>query len=224
MLRYRAQTKLIGEEKQVKLLNSKVLIVGLGGLGVPASSYLAGAGIGTIGLCDFDRVSETNLNRQLLYTPKDIGQLKAGVLRDRLAKLNPDINIIINAVKFDNIEGYDFVLDCTDNLETKLRISDMCRGKVPCCHAGVAGMLGQILTVIPTSEGSSLCYRCLCGKTGEGEKRGGSLGPIVGIMGTMQALEVLRYFAGYDPIINCLRIFDGMSGEIHSVIGENCKC
>ena len=219
-MRYDRQIKLdeVGVSGQEKLQNSSVLIVGVGGLGCPASQYLVGAGVGKIGLMDHDRVSLSNLHRQTLFNETDIGKPKAEVAREKLLQLNSEIQIIAieEALTIENAEAlfseYDLILDGTDNFETKYLINDACilTGK-PWVYASVYKNEGQ-LSVFNYKNGPT--YRCLFPTTTRQNiscEATGVLGVTPGILGSLQAMEVLKIiletgnvFSGKLKILNVL--------------------
>ena len=145
----------VGINGQEKLLSSKVLVIGAGGLGSPAAMYLAAAGIGTIGIADKDKVELSNLNRQILHKTNKTGIDKIKSAQETITNLNPDIKVnIYTEISSDNISKviseYDFVIDATDNFETKFLINDACvKGKKPFSHAGIVGFEGQLMTYVP---------------------------------------------------------------------------
>jgi sulfur-carrier protein adenylyltransferase/sulfurtransferase len=158
--------KEIGEEGQLKLLNAKVLVVGAGGLASSALPYLAAAGVGTIGMVDFDRVDLSNLNRQVVHGTGDIGRLKVDSAMESIEEINPDVRVIpvrerlTKENAFDIIDGFDIVMDATDNLDTKFLLNDVCyfTGK-PYVFGGAVGFDGQAGVFWPGKEGP--CLRCL---------------------------------------------------------------
>ena len=219
--------KEIGPEGQEKLARARVLVIGAGGLGSPAALYLAGAGVGHIGIADADRVELSNLHRQILHSAKDLGRRKVDSARERLEALNPEVSVTAfsDYVDADTIPGliadYDFVLDCTDNYPTKFLINDACvaAGK-PFVYAGVLRLQGQMLTVIPRE---SPCLRCVfkrlpprgaipgCAETG-------LIGAVPGVMGALQALEAVKYLVGAGELLTGrLLIFDGLSMTFQTV-------
>jgi molybdopterin/thiamine biosynthesis adenylyltransferase/rhodanese-related sulfurtransferase len=156
----------IGEEGQLKLLNAKVLLVGAGGLGSPAALYLAAAGVGTIGIVDFDHVDLSNLNRQVIHRTDDVGRFKVDSAKAAIERLNPDVNVITftdrllpqNAL--DIIGGFDIVMDATDNLGTKFLLNDACWfANKPYVFGGAVGFSGQAALFWPRGKGP--CLRCL---------------------------------------------------------------
>jgi len=221
-MRYDRQIKLneVGISGQEKLLNASVLIVGVGGLGCPAAQYLAGAGIGKIGLMDYDKVTITNLHRQILYTESDLEKSKALVAKEKLQGLNSEIELIAieEALTIENAENhfrqYDLILDGTDNFETKYLINDACilTGKI-WVYASVYKNEGQ-LSVFNYREGPS--YRCLFPKTTRQNiscEATGVLGVVPGILGILQAAEVLKIILGVGNVfsgkLKLVNIFSG---------------
>jgi adenylyltransferase/sulfurtransferase len=155
----------VGGAGQEKLLSSKVLIVGAGGLGAPAGLYLAAAGVGTIGIVDGDRVDLTNLQRQIIHHTTDIGTEKVDSAKAKINAVNPDVTVRTyqTTATAENISEiirqYDFVIDGTDNFPAKFLINDACYfEKIPFSHAGILRFYGQLITVLP---GETTCYRCI---------------------------------------------------------------
>ncbi len=195
----------VGVEGQKKLLAAKVLVVGAGGLGCPISLYLAAAGVGTIGLVDFDTVDASNLQRQILFTTEDVGKPKVEVAAKRLKALNPDVTVNTYAValKSDNImdilKDYDMIIDGTDNFPTRYLTNDaaVLSGK-PNVYGSIFRFEGQV-TVFKTPEGP--CYRCLYPEPpppGEVPScaEGGVMGAMVGTIGAIQATEAIKLITG----------------------------
>jgi molybdopterin/thiamine biosynthesis adenylyltransferase len=202
--RYARQLSLeeIGEAGQDVLAASRVLVVGVGGLGSPVALYLAAAGVGALGLVDADRVEIGNLQRQILHATADIGRPKVESAADRLRELNPDLHIEIHPFRLtaDRATGlvarYDFVVEATDNFESKFVVSDACRAAGRACsHAGIHRFLGQTLTVRP---GRTACFRCLFDPPPPGppEPPAGPLGAVAGILGCIQAAEAVKCLLG----------------------------
>ena len=221
-MRYSRQILLedIAIEGQKKLLESRVLVVGLGGLGTPAALYLAGAGVGTLVLADDDDVHLSNLQRQILFTTDDINQPKARITRQRLNQLNPDIELIALQQRLagENLQHEvalaDVVLDCTDNMATRQAINAACvTHNTPLITASAVGFGGQMMVLTPPwAQG---CYRCLWPDDTEPERNcrtAGILGPVVGVMGTLQALEAIKLLSDMETERNTLRLFDARSG------------
>ena len=222
-MRYSRQILLedIAVDGQQRLLASRVLIVGLGGLGSPAALYLAGAGIGTLVLADDDSVHISNLQRQILFTVDDLNQPKAERSRRRLAQLNPAIEIIALRQKLagsalaEQVAQADLVLDCTDNMLTRQEINRACvASDTPLITASAVGFGGQLMVLTPPwAQG---CYRCLWPDDNEPTRScrtAGILGPVVGMMGTFQALEAVKLLSGMDTPRNTLRLFDARAGS-----------
>lgn len=221
-MRYSRQMLLeeIAVEGQQKLLASRALIVGLGGLGAPAALYLAGAGVGTLALADDDEVHLSNLHRQITYTTQDIARGKAEATRDRLAALNPDITLISIPQRLAGdalslaVREADVVIDCTDNMATRQAINAACVAhNTPLITASAVGFGGQMMVLTPPwSQG---CYRCLWPDDAEPERNcrtAGVIGPVVGVMGTLQALEAIKLLSGM-PTSNTLRLFDARAHQ-----------
>jgi molybdopterin/thiamine biosynthesis adenylyltransferase len=202
----------VGVEGQLKLLNSRVLIVGLGGLGSPALYYLAACGIGEIGIADGDRVELSNLQRQILHGREDVGREKTASAERTITRLRPDLRLISydSRISEDNareiIAPYDFVIEATDNFVSKFLINDVCvrLGKA-FSHAGILGMYGQTMTVVP---GKGPCYRCVFGDPPPSgavptTQEVGVLGVVPGVLGAIQAAEAIKY------LLNCGRLLVG---------------
>jgi molybdopterin/thiamine biosynthesis adenylyltransferase len=200
----------IGTSGQQKLLRGRVLVVGAGGLGSPALFYLACAGVGTIGIVDGDRVELSNLQRQILYTLEDLDDLKTRSAQDKLHRLNPDVCIEPYNEPFtakngrELVSGYDFVIEATDNFEAKFLVNDICiHAKVPFCHAGILGMFGQVMTIVP---GQGACYRCVFGNIPEPDQvsstdQVGVLGVVPGALGSIQAAEAVKFLTGSGKLL-----------------------
>ncbi|PPI86268.1 HesA/MoeB/ThiF family protein [Candidatus Pantoea edessiphila] len=202
-LRYSRQILLneIGLHGQNLLQSTTILLIGLGGLGSPAALYLAAAGIGKLILVDHDRLKITNLQRQILYNTNELGQFKAKIAKNKLTMLNPEGSYIYLIKKLDAnllnqyIKEVNLVLDCSDNMVTRYNINMACiTNNKPLITASAIGFNGQIVTFSPPWENG--CYSCLYPETKEISDINcysfGILGPIVGIMGTMQALEAIK--------------------------------
>ncbi len=201
--------KEIGKAGQKKLLKSRVLVVGAGGLGSAVLPLLAGAGVGTIGIVDDDTVSLSNLQRQVLHTTDRVGMLKVESARLALSALNPDTAIHLypcrltaeNALSL--IDGYDFAVDCVDRFETKFLLSDACvSAGTPFCHAGVVRFGGQVMTCVP---GQGPCLRCLLEEVPKNLPLCtdiGVLGAAVGVIGSLQAAECIKYLTGCGHLLS----------------------
>ena len=219
--------KEIGTTGQEKLLSSKVLVIGAGGLGSPAAMYLAAAGIGTLGIADNDKVALSNLQRQILHSTDKLGKDKTVSAEEMIHKLNPDVKVATynTLVSQENIaeiiKSYDFVIDATDNFDTKFLINDACViNKKAFCHAGVLGFGGQMMTYVP---GKSVCYRCVfkeppkqnCVQTC---RQAGILGAVAGVIGTLQATEAVKYILDIGELLTgYLLIYDGLNASFRKI-------
>ncbi|WP_437889424.1 thiazole biosynthesis adenylyltransferase ThiF [Phytobacter sp. V91] len=222
-MRYSRQILLedIAIDGQQRLLDSQVLIVGLGGLGSPAALYLAGAGVGTLVLADDDEVHLSNLQRQILFTTDDIACSKSQVTRQRLARLNPDITLVALEQRLTGealrqaVASADVVLDCTDNMATRQAINAACVSTdTPLITASAVGFGGQLMVLTPPWTHG--CYRCLWPDENEPERNcrtAGIVGPVVGVMGTLQALEAIKLLSGITTTSGELRLFDARSSH-----------
>lgn len=212
MERYERQMLLseIGEEGQKKLKNARVLIIGAGGLGSPAALYLAGAGIGTLGIVDDDEVSISNLHRQIIHKEGAVGVNKAESAKASIEAFQSEI--VVNTYPYrltkenacELFSQYDFVIDAVDNFEAKFLINDTCVAlKKAFCHAGVIQTQGQLLTYVP---GKGPCYRCIFEEVPEEgsvptAREVGIIGPVAGIFGCMQAMEAIKYIIGFGELM-----------------------
>lgn len=227
----------VGVKGQQKLLAAKVLIIGAGGLGSPAAMYLAAAGVGTLGLVDFDEVDLSNLQRQIIHTTKDVGKAKVESARETIAALNPDVRVKtyrerVSAANIGDIikdEDYDFIIDGVDNFPAKFLINDACvLRKKPFSHAGIIQFFGQTMTYVP---GAGPCYRCVFNAPPPAGaaptcREAGVLGVMGGIIGTIQATEALKYILGVGELLTgALLTFDAAAMEFRQVrLGTNAKC
>lgn len=219
-MRYSRQLLLedVSPEGQQRLKNSKVLIVGLGGLGSPASLYLTGAGVGELWLADHDDLHISNLQRQVLYGSEDIAQSKAQLAAQRLQQLNPLVKTHVIAQKLEIetlvplVEQVSLVLDCCDNMATRHAVNAACvMTNTPLVSGSAVGFGGQLMVLEPPF--SSGCYACLYPDQDEPERNcrtAGVLGPVVGVIGTLQALEAIKLLVGLPSSLSGkLRLFDG---------------
>jgi molybdopterin/thiamine biosynthesis adenylyltransferase/rhodanese-related sulfurtransferase len=210
----------VGSEGQARLLGSKALLIGAGGLGSPAALYLAAAGVGTIGIVDFDVVDLSNLQRQVIHTTDRVGDRKVESARTTINALNPDVTVVPHEEMLvaENVEriirGYDVILDGTDTFETRYILNDAAvAAGIPVVHASVFRFEGQLTTFIPY-EGP--CYRCLYPtppppELAPGCSVAGVLGVVPGIMGLLQANEVLKLLLGIgDTLAGRLLLFDAL--------------
>ena len=224
----------VGVEGQEKLLKGKVLIVGAGGLGAPVAMYLAAAGVGTIGIVDADVVDLSNLQRQIIHFTADVDKPKVLSAKEKMEAINPDVKVVTyqeflsanNAL--DIINNYDFVVDGTDNFPVKFLINDACvmAGK-PFSHGGILRFHGQTFTHLP----GTACYRCMFKEPPPiGSvptcSQAGVLGAIAGMLGTIQAAEVLKYLTGVGELLtNRLLTFDAKSMIFRTIkVNKNADC
>jgi molybdopterin/thiamine biosynthesis adenylyltransferase len=225
----------VGEKGQEKLLNSKVLIVGAGGLGSAATVYLAAAGVGTIGIVDSDKVDLSNLQRQIIHNTSDIGRDKVTSAKEKINAINPDVTVrpYHLFLKADNIRQiireYDFVLDCTDNFPAKFLINDACCfEKLPFSHGAILQFDGQLITVLPWQ---TTCYRCIFQSSPPPEaalacSRAGVLGVLPGVIGTLQATEAIKYLLKIGELsINALLTYNALTMKFRRVaLSRNPNC
>ena len=210
----------VGEAGQQRLLESKVLLLGAGGLGSPAALYLAAAGVGTLGIVDMDVVDASNLQRQILHNMDRIGDRKVDSAKKTLTQLNPDVDVVTYDVRFgaDNVlemlEGYDVVVDGTDNFPTRYLLNDASvLTRTPVVHGSIFRFEGQV-TVFQPYEGP--CYRCLLPEPPPPElapscSEAGVLGVLPGIVGSIQALEAIKLLLDLgDPLIGRLLAYDAL--------------
>lgn len=216
----------IGSKGQRKLLESSALLIGAGGLGSPTAMYLAAAGVGKLGIVDFDVVDITNLQRQLLHRTENIGESKTLSAERTIKSINPDVEVVRHEVHLssenimDLIKDYDIVIDGSDNFPTRYLVNDaaVLSGK-PCVHGSIFLFEGQATTFLPGRG----CYRCLypappppgmvpsCSEAGV-------LGVLPGIIGSIQAIEAIKVFLGLgDPLVNRLLMFDALEMNFRTV-------
>ena len=223
--RHRALAQ-VGELGQARIAGGSALVVGVGGLGCAAAAYLASAGVGHLIVCDFDTVDLTNLSRQLLFGPADVGEPKALVAEQKLSQQNPDVRIsaipdrLDDALLAEMVGQVDVVLDGTDNFSTRFRVSDACVSANRCLVSGSAIRLEGQLAVFGPDYTTSPCYRCLYTEADESLTNcagNGVLAPVPGVIGTLMAVETLKFLAGLDSPRGVLRLYEGDSGEFRSV-------
>lgn len=224
LLRYSRHILLdeIGVDGQQKLLSSRVLLIGAGGLGSPAAIYLAAAGVGQITVVDDDTVDLTNLQRQIAHTHLRIGQPKATSAAATLAALNPEISVTAVNVRASDSElaklvaAHDLVLDCSDNFATRHAVNRACvAGKKPLVSGAAVRFTGQI-TVFDPRRDDAPCYHCLFGEEGEASDSPcatfGVFAPLTGIIGSQQAAEALKVLAGIgEPLLGRLQMLDALT-------------
>ena len=220
--------KEVGGAGQKQLLDARVLVIGAGGLGSPCIQYLAAAGVGTIGVVDDDDVSLSNLQRQVLHGSGDIGRPKVASAADAVARLNPDVRIEAHHARLTacNAAGlvgaYDVVADGSDSFATRLAVADAALlARKPLVSAAVGPFEGQ-LSVFRGWEPGQPCYRCYVGaaadRAGETCAEQGVLGALTGVMGALQALEVIRTIVGFgEGLTGRLLLFDALSFRMRTV-------
>jgi len=218
----------VGGAGQQRLLRSKVLVVGAGGLGCPIMMYLAAAGVGTIGVVDDDAVSLSNLQRQIAHVTARIGTPKTASVALTVAALNPDIRVVEHRARLtaDNalelISAYDLVADGSDNFATRFLVNDACfLARRSLVTAAIAQFDGQLATFKAYEQGDHPCYRCLFREAPSGDfdescARDGILGALAGVLGSLQAVEVLKELLGIGASLSgSLTIYDGLDGRFH---------
>lgn len=226
----------LGFAGQEKICAGSVLIVGMGGLGAPAGLYLAGGGVGHIGLVDDDAVEESNLQRQVVFTQTDVGTPKVMAAQARLSALNPTIKISAHHLRLNESNAtslctpYDVILDCSDNFATRFLLNDVAiHLKKPLLSASVQGFAGQI-GVFKGHEKNHACYRCLFPETPPKGMvpscpEAGVYGPIVGLMGTWQAAEAMKELAGLTSHETPFISIDLLTGSMNKMaVSKNLSC
>jgi len=224
----------IGGAGQQALSGAKVLIIGVGGLGCPAAMYLSAAGVGTIGLLDDDRVSLSNLQRQILFANDDIGSAKTAVGAKKLSELNPDIELITHELRLskqnasDLFAPYDIIVDGCDNFPTRFLVNQACHDLQKTLVSGAVGRFdGQVSAHISnpdkaqTHQQPTACYQCLVPKQPPGSEtceQVGVIGALTGIIGSIMALEVIKLATGTgQPLLGKLLLWDGLSSVSRTV-------
>jgi adenylyltransferase/sulfurtransferase len=218
--------KEIGVNGQKKLMTSSIFMVGAGGLGSAALMYLAAAGIGHIGVIDSDQVDLSNLHRQILYRQNDVGKSKIVSAKKTIHQINPDcrVDVFSERLGVENIRaiihGYDLVLDGSDNFATRFLVADFCWfEKIPLISAAAIGFEGQLLSVLPLQN--SPCYRCFIPEPPDITptcREAGVLGPVVGVMGSLQAIEAIKVLLCIgENLAHHLLIYKALKGEFRTV-------
>lgn len=216
-----------GSREQNRLKNAKVAITGAGGLGCPTATYLTLAGVGEIHIIDMDKVDLTNLNRQFLYTPQDVGKVKAEIAAKRLSEVNPNTKVLgINEkITYDNafrlLKGYDAVVDGTDNFPVRYAVNDACAvNGIPLFHGAVLMYEGRAMSIIPKE---TACFRCAFPEPPPPGmvptcREAGVIGSMTGLVASIQALEAIRYLAGFEiGLKNKLLIINADTMEFDTV-------
>ncbi|MBK4716691.1 MULTISPECIES: molybdopterin-synthase adenylyltransferase MoeB [Tenebrionibacter/Tenebrionicola group] len=236
MLRYNRQIILrdFDFDGQERLKASRVLVVGLGGLGCAAAQYLAAAGVGQMTLLDFDTVALSNLQRQTLHYDADIGRLKVDSACDTLRTINPHVTFETVGRRLNETElaaavaRHDLILDCTDNVDIRNQLNQACfNAKIPLVSGAAIRMEGQI-SVFTWLDGAP-CYRCLSRLFGDNALtcvEAGVMAPLVGIIGSLQAMEAIKVLAGYGtPITGKILLVDAMRGQFREItLARNPHC
>jgi len=216
----------VGVDGQQRIAAGTVLLIGAGGIGCASLAYLASSGVGHLVIVDFDTVDETNLGRQVLFSPKDTGEQKAEVAAERLRELNPDIEISavntrLEGVALSNaVESSDIVLDGSDNFATRFQVNDACVAAGRRLISGSAIRLEGQLAVFGPDYAADPCYRCLYAEADESLDScagNGVLSPVPGVIGTMMAVEALKYFAGIKSDTSSLHLYDAAATEFRSL-------
>lgn len=229
LLRYSRQILLpqIDVDGQLRLKDSRVLIVGLGGLGAPVALYLAAAGVGELHLADFDSVDVTNLQRQIIHDTDSVGVSKVDSAIARLTALNPEVKLVAHCQALDAdsldaaVAAVDLVLDCCDNFGTREAVNATCvAAKKPLVSGAAIRLEGQ-LSVFDLRRDDSPCYHCLYGHGSEAEltcSEAGVVGPLVGLVGSLQALEALKLLAGFgEPLVGRLLLIDALGSRFREL-------
>lgn len=217
----------VGGKGQEKILKAKVLVIGAGGLGSPCALYLAGAGVGRLGIVDSDKVELNNLQRQIIHSTQNVGKYKVDSAKERINAINTDVDVAIYNVRLtsqnimDIIRDYDMVVDGSDNFPTRYLVNDACvLSKKPFSHGGIFRFDGQAITIVP-HEGP--CYRCLFPEPPPPGlvpscQEAGILGAVAGVIGTIQANEVLKYILGLGNLLaGRLLIFNALDSSFRQV-------
>ncbi|MFW5447122.1 MAG: HesA/MoeB/ThiF family protein [Methylophagaceae bacterium] len=237
LLRYSRQILLpqIDIDGQQQLLKSHVLIIGLGGLGAPASLYLAAAGVGKLTLVDDDKVELSNLQRQIIHTEKNINKLKVESAAESLQAINSEIQLEINTKRLTKadlkkvIKTVDVVVDCSDNFATRFLLNEVTQQtKTPLVSGAAIRMEGQV-TVYDARQAGSACYRCVYQDNGELQEtcsESGVLSPLLGIIGSVQAVETIKLLTNIgESLANRLLILDALSMSWHDIkLKQNPEC
>jgi molybdopterin/thiamine biosynthesis adenylyltransferase/rhodanese-related sulfurtransferase len=216
----------VGVEGQIKLLGSKVLLLGAGGLGSPAALYLAAAGVGTLGVVDMDVVDASNLQRQILHNLERVGERKVGSAKKAITNLNPDVNVVGYDVRLgaDNVldifSGYDLIVDGTDNFPTRYLVNDASlKLDIPVVHGSIFRFEGQASVYLP-HQGP--CYRCQVPEPPPADlapscAEAGVLGVLPGIIGSIQAVEAIKVLLGIgEPLVGRLLAYDALDGTFRT--------
>ncbi len=228
----------VGEAGQSKLLESKVLLIGAGGLGSPAALYLAAAGVGTLGIVDHDVVDRSNLQRQILHTEARVGQSKVASARTAIQALNPSVDVVEHKLRLDsdNVDdiffGYDLVIDGSDNFPTRYLVNDACvRHRIPDVYGAIYRFEGQVSVFWPAAEQHGPCYRCLYPEPPPADMapscaEAGVLGVLPGVIGLLQAVEAVKLLLGIgEPLVGKLLYYDALRTDFSILkLESNPEC
>lgn len=229
LLRYSRQILLqqVDIDGQLRLKQSRALIIGVGGLGSPVALYLAAAGVGELHLADFDTVDLTNLQRQIIHDSHSVGVSKVDSAITRLTAINPEIKLVPHRVALDEdslaaaVDAVDLVLDCSDNFTTREAVNAACVAAGKPLVSGAAIRLEGQLSVFDPRRAESPCYHCLYGHGSESEltcSEAGVIGPLVGLVGSLQALEALKLLAGFgEPMVGRLLLIDALGSRFREL-------
>ncbi len=220
----------LGGIGQLRLKAGRVLVIGAGGLGSPVLLYLAAAGVGTLGVIDDDRVDQSNLQRQVVFATESQGRPKAVAAAERLRSLNPHVTVIPHELRLDAtnaralVEGYDLVADGSDNLATRIAVHDACLElRRPLVSAAVQGLDGQLTTYKAYLGDPHPCLRCVFDEVLSGDAlpscaQSGVLGPVAGVVGTLQAVEVIKEVAGIGTSLSgTLLLYDAAAAQLERI-------
>ena len=225
----------VGGAGQQKMLEARILLLGAGGLGSPAAYYLAAAGIGNLGIVDFDQVDLSNLQRQIIHSTERIGMLKTESAKKTIQALNPDVDVTLYNEKIDSsnilsiIKDYDYVVDGSDNFPTRYLVNDACvMENKTLVHGSIYRFEGQVTVFKPNS---GPCYRCLYPEPpppgmSPNCQEGGVLGVLAGIIGNLQVVEVLKLILGIgEPLVGKLLIYDALKTEFRNLnLRKDASC
>ena len=225
----------VGGAGQQKILEARIILLGAGGLGSPAAYYLAAAGIGNLGIVDFDQVDLSNLQRQIIHSTERIGMLKTESAKKTIQALNPDVNVTLYNEKIDSsnilsiIKDYDYVVDGSDNFPTRYLVNDACvMENKTLIHGSIYRFEGQVTVFKPNS---GPCYRCLYPEPpppgmSPNCQEGGVLGVLAGIIGNLQVVEVLKLILGIgEPLVGKLLIYDALKTEFRNLnLRKDASC
>ncbi len=218
--------KQVGSDGQQRIAAGTALLIGAGGIGCASATYLAASGVGHLIIADFDTIDITNLGRQVLYTPNDVGELKAEIAANRLRTMNPDIKLSAITQRLEGdalaeaVRTSDVVLDGCDNFATRFQVNDACVTAGRRLISGSAIRLEGQLAIFGPDFNVTPCYRCLYAEADESLDScagNGVLSPVPAVIGAMMAVEALKYFAGIDSKPSILRLYDATATEFQSL-------